>query len=136
MFIIQCIMQKEMFALMLSWTLYDMVHLGYTTRSVCMSNKTKILSTYWTLRFDIATTGRTTTRRLAWIISDRTTRRQCDVWRFVVLSLATTRRSKAFQSSLHSGHIHIKDVKVFVRSSPNSVKIFCFNVIVDKFEYG
>jgi hypothetical protein len=57
------------------------------------------LSIWAERQFDIATTRRTTTRRLVCFISDRTIVRQRAVWRFVVLSLAITRRTKVFRIS-------------------------------------
>jgi hypothetical protein len=48
-----------------------------------------------------------TTRRLACRARDRTTARQRAVWRFVVLSLAPTQRTKAYQISYHTFVLHI-----------------------------
>jgi hypothetical protein len=49
---------------------------------------------------DIATTRRTTTRRLACFARDRTTVRQRAVWRFCVLSLATGRQDEVRQCAV------------------------------------
>jgi hypothetical protein len=60
---------------------------------------------------DIATTRRTTSRRLVCSVSARTTRPKCDnapFWRFVVLSLATTQRTKVFQISHHMKRMFLK----------------------------